>query len=150
MQNDNTPTKINSPQNTISVESQTEQTENMQNDNTSISDSEICQTAERLERLANSLNIPKLDHYRSLFKPEKKNQIISQQKDLASSEEKEQGSKQQDSEDKKKKNCHFCKSKKHEDKICPDILEKSTKRQKRKSDGGSDIPKKKRKLSKIR
>ena len=111
MQNDNTPTKINLPQNTISVESQTEQTENMQNDNTSISDSEICQTAERLERLVNSLNIPKLDHYRSLFKPEKKNKINSQQKDLASSEEKEQDSKQQDSEDKKKKNCYFCKSK---------------------------------------
>ena len=80
--------KIKSPQNTISVESQTEQTkqddcekmqndnpsqstilvesqdeqiENMQNDNTSISDSEICQTAERLERLAKSLNIPNLD-----------------------------------------------------------------------------------------
>ena len=39
--------KINSPQNTISVESQTE---NMQIDNTSVSDSEICQTAEQLER----------------------------------------------------------------------------------------------------
>ena len=34
--------KINSPQNTISVESQTE---NMQNDNTSVSDSEICQNS---------------------------------------------------------------------------------------------------------
>ena len=39
--------KINSPQNTISVESQTE---NMQIDNTSISDSEICQTAEQIEK----------------------------------------------------------------------------------------------------
>ena len=83
--------KIKSPQNTISVESQTEQTEknsiqndcentekknSIQNDNTSISDSEICQTAERLERLAENLNIPKLDHRRSLFKPEK-NQIKS-------------------------------------------------------------------------
>ena len=78
--------KIKSPQNTISVESQTEQTEKnsiqndcentekngIQNDNTSISDSEICQTAERLERLAKNLNIPKLDHRRSLFKPEEK------------------------------------------------------------------------------
>ena len=34
--------KINSPQNTISVESQTE---NMQIDNTSVSDSEICQNS---------------------------------------------------------------------------------------------------------
>ena len=78
-----------------------------------------------------------------------KHQINShQQKDLSSSEEKEQEKKQQDSKD-KKKNCYFCKSKKHEDKICPDILKKNTKRQKRKSDGESDIPKKKRKLSKI-
>ena len=34
--------KINSPQNTISVESQTE---NMQIDNTSVNDSEICQNS---------------------------------------------------------------------------------------------------------
>ena len=84
----------------------TENTEknSIQNNNTSISDSEICQTAERLERLAESLNIPKLDYCRSLFKPEKENQINShQQKDLSSSEEKEQDSKQQDSKDKKKK-----------------------------------------------
>ena len=40
----------------------------IQNDKTSASDSEICQTAERLERLAKSLNIPKLDHRISLFK----------------------------------------------------------------------------------
>ena len=120
-----------SPQNTISVESQTEQSEknsiqndckntekknSIQNNNTSDthsetfkfiesdSDSEICQTAERLERLANSLNIPKLDHCRSRFKPQKKNQINShQQKDLSSGEEKQQDKKQQDSKDKKKK-----------------------------------------------
>ena len=57
--------KINSPQNTISVESQTE---NMQNDNTSVSDSEISQTAERLERLAESLNIPKSNPNASFLK----------------------------------------------------------------------------------
>ena len=77
----------------------------------------------------------------------KKIKLSHQQKDLTSSEEKEQNSKKQDSKNKKKKNCYFCKSKKHEDKICPDILKKNTKRQKRKSDGESDIPKKKRKLS---
>ena len=40
----------------------------IQNNNTSTSDSEICQTAEQMERLAKSLNIPKLDHRISLFK----------------------------------------------------------------------------------
>ena len=51
------------------------------------------------------------------------NQINShQQKDLSSSEEK-----QQDSKDKKKKKKNCYKSKKHGDKICPDItLEKNT------------------------
>ena len=105
--------KINSPQNTISVKSQTE---NMQNDNTSVSDSEICQTAERLERLAESLNIPKSNQNASFFKkkisePVKKNQINNhQQKDLSPSEEKEQDSKEkkeQDSKDKKKKELLF-------------------------------------------
>ena len=92
--------KINSPLNTISVMSQTK---NMQNDNTSVSDSEISQTAERLERLAESLNNPKPNQCISLFKtaicePVRKNQINShQQKDLSPSEEKEQ-----DSKDKKK------------------------------------------------
>ena len=121
----------------------------MQNNNTSISDSEICETAERLERLAKSLNIPNLDQYRSLFKPEEKNQINShQQKDLSPSKKKdskEQDNKKQDSEkqnSKKKKSCYFCKSKKHEDKICPAIIKKNTRGQKRKSDGNSDIPKK--------
>ena len=60
--------KINSPQNTISVESQTE---NMQNDNTSVSDSEICQTAEQLERLAESLSNPKSNQNVSFFKKKK-------------------------------------------------------------------------------
>ena len=80
--------KIKSPQNTISVESQTEQSEknSMQNDcentkkhsiqidTTSISDSEICQTAERLERLAENLNIPKskstvkINHHRIQYR----------------------------------------------------------------------------------
>ena len=104
----------------------------MQNNNTSITDSEICETAERLERLAKSLNIPNLNQYRSLFKP-KENQINNhQQKDLTSREEKDskeqdnkkQDSKEQDSEkqdsekqdskkqvskkrDSKKKNCFF-------------------------------------------
>ena len=70
--------KINSPQNTISADSQTE---NMQNDNTSVSDSEISQTAERLEReISESLRNPKPDYRISLFKggisiPVKKNQI---------------------------------------------------------------------------
>ena len=102
--------KINSPQNTISVESQTE---NMQNDNTSVSDSDISQIAERLERqISESLRNPEPDYRISLFKggisiPVKKNQINShQQKDLSSSEEKKQDSKEkkeQDSKDKKKK-----------------------------------------------
>ena len=72
----------------------------MQIDNTSVNDSEICQTAEQMERhLSEGLNIPKLDYHKSLFKPEKKNQINShQQKDLSPSEEK-----QQDSKDKKKR-----------------------------------------------
>ena len=94
--------KINSPQNTISVESQTE---HMQNDNTSVSDSEISQTAERLERqITESLNNPKPNQCIFLFKtaicePVRKNQINShQQKDLSPTEEKEQ-----DSKDKEKK-----------------------------------------------
>ena len=118
--------KINSLQNTISVESQTE---NMQIDNTSISDSEICQTAEQMEKeIIKSQSNPKSNQYASFFKrkicqPREENQINShQQKDLSTSEEKEQ-----DSKDKKKRNCYFCKSKKHGDKICPDIiLEKNT------------------------
>ena len=68
--------KINSPQNTISVESQTE---NMQNDNTSVSDSEICQTAEQLERLAESLNNPKSNQNASFFKKKKKKKDLSTQ-----------------------------------------------------------------------
>ena len=153
MQNDNT--EIKSSQSTILVESQDDQIENMQNNNTSISDSEICETAKRLERLAKSLNIPNLKQYRSLFKP-KENQTNNHH--LTSSEEKdskeqdnkkqdsrEQDNKKQDSEkqDSKKKNCFFCKSKKHEDKICPTIIKKKTRGQKRKSDGNSDIPNKK-------
>ena len=55
-----------------SMQNDSENTEkkkkSIQNDNTSASDSEICQTAERLERLAKSLNIPNLDHRISLFK----------------------------------------------------------------------------------
>ena len=127
MQNDNI--EINSSQSTILVESQDEQIENMQNDNTSITDSEICQTAERLERLAKNLNIPNLNQYRSLFKPKENQTNNHQQKDLTSSEEKDskeqdnkkqdsreqdnkkQDSEKQDSKDKKKKNCYFCKSK---------------------------------------
>ena len=141
MQNDNT--EINSSQSTILVESQDEQIENMQNDNTSITDSEICQTAERLERLAKNLNIPNLNQYRSLFKPKENQTNNHQQKYLTSSKEKDskeqdnkkqdsreqdnkkQDSEKQDSKDKKKKNCFFCKSKKHEDKICPTIIKKS-------------------------
>ena len=172
MQNDSS--EIKSSQSTILLESQDEELKNMQNNNTSITDSEICETAERLERLAKSLNIPNLNQYRSLFKP-KENQINNhQQKDLTSSEEKDsekqdnkkQDSKKQDSEkqdsekqdskkqdskkrDSKKKNCYFCKSKKHEDKICPTIVKKKPRGEKRKSDGDSDVPNKKRKLSKI-
>ena len=162
MQNDTT--EINSSQSTILLESQDEQIENMQNNNTGITDSEICETAERLERLAKSLNIPNLNQYRSLFKPEGNQTNNHQQKDLTSSEEKDsekqdsnkQDSKEQDSEkqdskkrDSKKKNCYFCKSKKHEDKICPTIVKKKPRGEKRKSDGDSDVPNKKRKLSKI-
>ena len=97
--------KINSSQNTISVESQTE---NMRNDNTYDSDPEISQIAVRLERqITESLNNPKPNQCISLFKtaicePVRKNQINShQQKDLPPSEEKEQ-----DSKDKKKRNCY--------------------------------------------
>ena len=167
MQNDTT--EINSSQSTILLENQDEQIENMQNNNTSITDSEICETAERLERLAKSLNIPNLNQYRSLFKPKGNQTNNHQQKDLTSSEEKDsekqdskkqdsnkQDSKEQDSEkqdskkrDSKKKNCYFCKSKKHEDKICPTIVKKKPRGEKRKSDGDSDVPNKKRKLSKI-
>ena len=152
MQNDDT--EINSSQSTILLESQDDQIENMQNNNTSITDSEICETAERLERLAKSLNIPNLNQYRSLFKPKENQTNNHQQKDLTSSKEKdskEQDSEKQDSEkrDKKKKNCYFCKSKKHEDKICPTIVKKKTRGEKRKSDGDSDVPNKKRILSKI-
>ena len=162
MQNDDT--EINSSQSTILLESQDDQIENMQNNNTSITDSEICETAERLERLAKSLNIPNLNQYRSLFKPKENQTNNHQQKDLTSSEEKvskeqdskEQDNKKQDNEkqdskkrDSKKKNCYFCKSKEHEDKICPTIVKKKTWGEKRKSDGDSDVPNKKRKLSKI-
>ena len=83
------------------VENQDEQIESMQNNNTSISDSEICQTAERLERLAKSLNIPKLDQYRSLFKPKENQTNNHQQKNLTSSKKKdnkEQDNKKQVSE----------------------------------------------------
>ena len=100
----------------------------MQIDNTSISDSEICQTAEQMEKeIIKSQSNRKSNQHASSFKrkicqPREENQINShQQKDLSPSEEKEQ-----DSKDKKKKNCYFCKSKKHGDKICPDILEKNT------------------------
>ena len=93
--------KINSPHES--------QTDNMQNDNTSISDSEICQTAEQLERqITESLSNPKSNQYASFFKrkicqPREKNQINShQQKDLSPSEEKEQ-----DGIDKKKKELLF-------------------------------------------
>ena len=159
MQNDDT--EIKSSQSTILVESQDDQIENMQNNNTSMSDSEICETAERLERLAKSLNIPNLNQYRSLFKP-KENQTNNQhpssskEKDSKEQDSKEQDNKKQDSreqdikkQDKKKKNCFFCKSKKHEDKICPAIIKKKSRGQKRKSDGNSDVQNKKRKLSKI-
>ena len=94
MQNDDT--EIKSSQSTILLESQDEQIENMQNNNTSITDSEICETAERLERLAKSLN-----QYRSLFKPKENQTNNHQQKNLTSSMEKdskEQDSKEQDSE----------------------------------------------------
>ena len=92
--------KINSPQNTISVESQTE---NMQNDNTYDSDSKISldEIAVRLERqISESLRNPKPNQCISLFKgaisePVRKNQINShQQKDLSPSEKKEQDSKE--------------------------------------------------------
>ena len=127
-----------------------------------------------MERLAKSLNIPNLNQYRSLFKPKENQTNNHQQKDLTCSEEKDskeqdnkkQDSKKQDSEkqdsekqdskkqdskkrDSKKKNCFFCKSKKHEDKICPAIIKKKSRGQKRKSDGDSDVQNKKRKLSKI-
>ena len=117
MQNDNS--EINSSQSTILLESQDEQIENMQNNNTTVTDSEICETAERLERLAKSLNIPNLKQYRSLFKPEE-NQTNNHH--LTSSEEKdskeqnikkqdirEQDNKKQDSkkQDSKKKNFFF-------------------------------------------
>ena len=113
MQNDNTSDEINSSQSTILVESQDDQIENMQNDNTSITDSEICQTAERLERLAKNLNIPNLDQYRSLFKPEEKNQInnqhliSSEKKDSKKQDSEKQDNEKQDSKDKKKKNWFF-------------------------------------------
>ena len=121
--------KMNSPQNTISVESQTE---NMQIDNTSISDSEICQTAEQMEKeiIKSQSNANQINYH------------LSSKKDLSTSEEK-----QQSNEEKKKKNCY--KSKKHGNKTCPDItLKKNTRKMKRKSDGESGIPKKKKKNSK--
>ena len=82
----------------------------------------------------------------------KKNQINShQQKDLSPSKEKEQDSKEKNRarQQRQGKKTYFCKSKKHGDKICPDILEKNTRGKKRECDGEPDIPKKKRKLSKI-
>ena len=81
--------KINSPQNTISVESQTE---NMQIDNTSVSDSEICQTAEQMER----------EITESQSNANQINSYLSSKKDLSTSEEKYQDSKDK----KKKKNCY--------------------------------------------
>ena len=149
--------KINSPQITISVESQTE---NMQNDNTSVSDSEISQTAERLERLAESLNIPKSNQNASFFKKKKK-KSVKQRKKIKSTvinrkichpvRKKSKTAKRKKSmiaKTRQKKTCY--KSKKHGDKICPDILEKNTREKKRECDGEPDIPKKKRKtLSKI-
>ena len=83
--------KINSPQNTISVESQTE---NLQIDNTSISNSVICQTAEQMEK----------EITKSQSNANQINSHLSLKKDLSTS-----GEKQQDSKDKKKKNCYFCK-----------------------------------------
>ena len=70
--------KIDSPQNTISVESQTE---NMQIDNTSTSDSEICQTAEQMEK----------EITKSQSKANQINSYLSLKKDLSTSEEKQQG-----------------------------------------------------------
>ena len=141
--------KINSPQNTISVESQTE---NMQNDNTSVSDSEICQNSRTNgERNKRKSKYPKIKSKRIFLQKKisesvKKNQINShQQKDLSSGEEKQQDSKEKKEQDSKNKKKRSYKSKKHGDKICPDILENNTRGEKRKSNGESDIPKKKRK-----
>ena len=80
--------QINSPQNTISVESQTE---NMQIDNTFVSDSEICLPAEQMER----------EITESQSNANQINSYLSSKKDLSTSEEKHQ-----DSKDKKKKNCY--------------------------------------------
>ena len=82
--------KINSPQNTISVESRTEKTEkySMQIDNTSVNDSEICQTAEQMER----------EITESQSNANQINSHLSLKKDLSSGKEK-----QQDSKDNKKK-----------------------------------------------
>ena len=80
--------KINSPHSTISVESQTE---NMQIDNTSISDSEICQTAEQIEK----------EITKSQSNANQINSHLSSKKDLSTSEEK-----QQSNEEKRKKNCN--------------------------------------------
>ena len=112
--------KINSPQITISVESQAENTEkysmqndsenteknSIQNDNTSTSDSEMCQFAEEMERdLRQGLTGSERSHRLwTIFKPVKKNQINShQQKDLTFSEEKQQDSKKKKEQDIKNK-----------------------------------------------
>ena len=119
--------KINSPQNTISVESQTENIQNdntsdsdsetcqfveemvveiMQNDNTPDTDSETCQLVEEMVRdLRQDLTVSEKSHQLwTNFKPVEKNQINShQQKDLSPSKKKQQDSKKRDSKDKKKR-----------------------------------------------
>ena len=135
----------------------------MQNDNTSVSESKISldEITERLERqISESLRNPKPIQCISLFKggiskPVKKKTIKStviNRKICHPVREKSKTAKRKKSKTaktRKKKNCYFCKSKKHGDKICPDILEKNTRGKKRECDGEPDIPKKKRKLSKI-
>ena len=73
--------KINSPQNTISVKSQTE---NMKINNTSINDSEICQTAEQMEKVIT----------KSQSNANQINSHLSLKKDLSTSEKKQQSNKE--------------------------------------------------------
>ena len=65
----------------------TENTENteknsIQNNNTSISDSEICQTAERLERLAENLNFPKSKSTVNINSPQNTISVESQTENI--------------------------------------------------------------------
>ena len=127
--------KINSPQYTISVESQTE---NMQNDNTSVSNSEICQNSRTNgERNKRKSKYPKI----------KSTVIFLQRKICRTVRKNSKSAKRKKSKTAKTRKKEVINQKSMAIKSVQ-IYKKRIPGEKRKSDGESDIPKKKKKNSK--